>query len=63
VSGGADGVLKVWDGQSGRETMTLKGHSARVSGVAFSGDGKWLVSAGDRSIRVWDGSNAAPIRQ
>ena len=31
--------MKVWDAATGQETLTLKGHTGRVNGVAFSPDG------------------------
>ena len=37
-------TLKVWDAVSGQETLTLKGHTHSVMGVAFSPDGKKIVS-------------------
>ena len=43
--GGDDKTIKVWDTTTGRETLTLRGHMDYVSYVAFSADGKRLVSA------------------
>jgi WD40 repeat protein len=36
-------------------------HRERVHAVAFSADGKVLVTAGDRAIRTWDVSEDVPI--
>jgi eukaryotic-like serine/threonine-protein kinase len=38
------GEVKVWDAQTGEEIFSLKGHTAQVTAVAFSPDGKRLVS-------------------
>ena len=37
------------------EPVSLKGHSGWVGGVAFSPDGKYIVTAShDRTARVWE---------
>jgi WD40 repeat protein len=49
-----DYALKVWDATSGQELLTLKGHADGVSCVAFSPNGKHIVSGGpDGTIKVW----------
>jgi WD40 repeat protein/serine/threonine protein kinase len=42
----SDNMVKVWDVQTGQQTLTLKGHTVPVTSVAFSHDGKRLVSGG-----------------
>ena len=57
VSGSSnDNTLKVWDAQTGQETLTLKVHTADgVCSVSFSPDGKRIVSGGfDQTVKVWD---------
>ena len=55
VSGSQDNTVKVWDAQTGQETLTLKGHTGAVRSVAFSPDGKRLVSGSqDGTVKVWD---------
>jgi WD40 repeat protein len=59
VSGGGEllkpGEIKVWDAQTGQETLTLKGHSNNVFSVSFSPDGHRIVSGSlDQTMEVWD---------
>ncbi|MHC4560307.1 MAG: protein kinase domain-containing protein, partial [Planctomycetota bacterium] len=55
-------VIKVWDATSGKEILTLCGHGRRVRTVAFSGDGKRIVSsAQDNIIKVWDAETGAEL--
>ena len=47
--------MKVWDTSTGREIVTLRGHSDRVYCVAYSPDGRLLVTGGaDQVLKVWD---------
>jgi WD40 repeat protein len=49
------GVVKIWDGKTGHELHTLKGHITPVWCDAFSPDGKRLASVSeDRMVKVWD---------
>jgi glucose repression regulatory protein TUP1 len=47
--------VRVWNVQTGQQLERLKGHKDSVYSVAFSPDGKSLVSGSlDRTLRVWD---------
>jgi serine/threonine protein kinase len=43
--------------------IQLKGHNGTITGIAFAGDGKWIVSTGaDGTIKVWDTASRALVR-
>jgi tetratricopeptide (TPR) repeat protein len=47
--------VKLWDWPTGREVLTLRGHTGRVNGLSFSPDGRHLATgSADRTIKVWD---------
>ena len=50
ASGAETVILRHTDG---RELARLDGHAGRVVRVAFSPDGRRLLTAGDRTARVW----------
>ena len=48
-------MAKVWDAQTGKELLSLKGHSGAITCVAFSPDNKRLATtSSDATIKVWD---------
>jgi DNA excision repair protein ERCC-8 len=65
ASGGEDGSIKFWDIRKAKaclqslsvgNTEGETGHFGTVTGLSFSSDGLFLVSAGsDKMIRLWDG--------
>jgi WD40 repeat protein/predicted Ser/Thr protein kinase len=57
-----DHSLRVWDMASGRHTATLRGHSDRISALAFSRDGRRLASVSlDHTMKMWDVASATLI--
>jgi WD40 repeat protein len=55
ASGSHDKTTRLWDAVTGKELLTLKGHANGVWFIAFSPDGKSLVSASNVGImKLWD---------
>ena len=57
-----DSSIILWDSQSGKLFVSLRGHYARACCIAFSPDGLRLASASaGHSIRLWDATLDKPI--
>jgi RNA polymerase sigma factor (sigma-70 family) len=54
--------IRQWDLRSGKERRPLAGHFFRVESLAYSADGRRLVSGGvDNAIRLWDPVTGAEL--
>jgi cytochrome c len=59
AGGGRD--VWLWDLESGKSVHIFKGHTAEISALALSPDGKWAASASsDRTVRLWNLKNLKP---
>ncbi len=57
------GEILIWDSRIGEVRLTLKGHGQRITGLAYSPDGKLLFSSShDQTVRVWDTANGETVR-
>ena len=63
-SGSSDGTIQLWDVNTGKQLNTLKGHTEIVNTLAFSPDGKTLVSGSrDDTLRIWDPNSGRMLRK
>jgi len=61
ATGGADGIVRLWDVATGKESTQFKGHDGEVVSLAFSANGKRLVSgSADTTALIWDSPAADP---
>jgi len=50
-----DNSIKIWDAESGNLLTSMKGHDDNVNALAFSKDGRRVVSSSiDSTIRIWE---------
>jgi len=55
-----DNTIKLWDAATGRLLRTLKAHKDPVRAIAFSPDGKRLISGSvDRTVKLWEGGEVS----
>jgi WD40 repeat protein len=71
VRGEGDYDIRLWDLETGKEVRRFQGHKATVGAVAFTPDGKYLVSTGcwqtrddqDQSVRLWEVASGKEVRR
>lgn len=59
-----DCTVRLWDVANGRELRRFQGHTHAVWSVAFSLDGRQVLSgSGDKSVRLWDATKGRELRR
>jgi WD40 repeat protein len=51
-----------WDGDKLTESRTLEGHSTPVLAVAYSPDGRFLASGGEKEFKLWEAESLREVR-
>jgi WD40 repeat protein len=55
VFGCRDGMVRLWDTDTGREVQKFQGHNRKVGSVAVTPHGRWIISGSlDWTLRLWD---------
>jgi hypothetical protein len=75
ASGGVDGTIRLWEASTGKTRRVLTAHKDGVTGLAFSPDGRAIVSTGivvggnvnfayegSDTVHVWDASTGCSVR-
>jgi serine/threonine protein kinase len=58
---GWDGTVRIWDTAHGTQLQTIKAHDGDAWSVSFGNGGKWVASAGQDAVRVWDVVTGAEV--
>jgi WD40 repeat protein len=63
ITGGADKVARVWESDSGKMALELRGHTDSVTGADVTPDGKRICTSSqyDQTARVWDAANGKSL--
>ncbi len=65
ATGGQERTIRLWDAATGRTVQILRGHTDDVTALAFSRDGRFLLSGSfdaDETVRLWDVGRGRQVR-
>ena len=57
-----DGIVRLWDVNTGRTLNTLKGDKFSIYSIAFSPVGKIIASTSSEAVRIWDANTGQILR-
>ncbi|GKQ36812.1 TIR domain-containing protein [Streptomyces sp. A012304] len=64
VTGGNDGVVRLWEPGAGQGRQILRGHGRRIGTLSFSTDGAMLAAGGnDGVVRLWHAGTGRRLRE
>ncbi|MEV6482471.1 TIR domain-containing protein [Streptomyces sp. NPDC051576] len=64
VTGGNDGVVRLWEPVTGQGRRILRGHGRKIGTLSFSSDGSLLAAGGnDGVVRVWHAASGRRMRE
>ena len=65
-----DTTARLWETATGKEVRRFKGHSGSLTSVAFSADGRWVLTgagslsgAADNTARLWETATGKEVRR
>jgi WD40 repeat protein len=53
VSGADDGIIKIWNPNTGSLVFTLTGHTSTVSSLAILPNGYLASASWDSTVKIW----------
>lgn len=62
VTGGFDGIARLWDVKKGQQIKAFEGHTARLDGVGYMNTTGQVLSVGDTTLRVWRREQDTPVK-
>ena len=64
LTGSYDGIVRLWDVQSGREIRKFEGHSSIVFDVEISPNGRYVLTGSrDNTARLWEIETGREVRK